>query len=134
MTILNTASGKTIDITPGRRWADGESHWTGNESAETLAQFGYTVQPEPPAAEPEPPAPVVVRVSKLNLRRALRALALEDAFDAALAANPAWARDWADATELRSDDPMLVAALPALAQAAGMTPEQATALLASAQI
>jgi hypothetical protein len=84
----------------------------------------------PPVAEVKS----VLQISKLRLRRALRAAGLETAFDAALAGNPQWSEDWADATELRSDDPMLLAALPALAAGAGMTVEKAQVLLESAAV
>ncbi|CAK0780212.1 hypothetical protein CCP3SC15_710002 [Gammaproteobacteria bacterium] len=78
-----------------------------------------------------PPPPTAFEVSKLALRRALRALGLEPALNAFLAANPTAKADWDDSTILRTDDPLLVAAMPALCQQAGITSGQATALLES---
>lgn len=60
-------------------------------------------------------------MSKLALRRALRARGLEVALDALLAADAQAARDWADAQTLRLDDPLLQAALPVFRQQAGLT-------------
>ena len=73
-------------------------------------------------------------VSKLKLRRILRANGLEAVFDAALASNQTWFKDWNDANELKSDDPIFIEALPALASYAGITTEQANQLLLSASI
>lgn len=100
-------------------------------SEAALLALDCEVYVEPPPVPVEPPG---LQISKLRLRRGLRAAGLEAAFDAALAGNAEWAADWADATELSSDDPILLAALPALAAAAGLTVEQAQALLKSAAL
>jgi len=50
---IQTPTGALLTITPGRRWSDGDWHWTGTETPETLAAHGYIVQPEPPPP-PEP--------------------------------------------------------------------------------
>lgn len=72
-------------------------------------------------------------MSKLALRRALRARGLEGALDALLAADAQAARDWADAQTLRLDDPLMQAALPAFKAQAGMTDEDVAALVAAAR-
>ena len=50
--LVLTPSGTLRTITPGIPWHDRERvpacHFTGNETAEVLARFGYTVQPDPP--------------------------------------------------------------------------------------
>jgi hypothetical protein len=74
MTIL-TPSGEFRTVTHGRRWSDASWHWTGSETAETLASLGYVVQPEP---EPAPP-PTLEEV------RAARVEALAAECDARLA-------------------------------------------------
>lgn len=48
---IRTPTGTVRTITPGTRWRDGAWHWTGTETAETLAAHGYTVIPDP---EPVP--------------------------------------------------------------------------------
>ena len=50
--LILTPTGTLKTITPGRRWSDGAWHWTGNETAETLAAHGYLVQADPPAPVP----------------------------------------------------------------------------------
>ena len=77
----------------------------------------------------EDSTPVPFTVSKLKLRRALREIGLEKAFDSALASNPRALADWNDAQNLLSTDPMLVEMLPVLSGMAGLTPEQASELL-----
>lgn len=44
---IRTPTGTTRTIPPGQRWRDGAWHWTGTETAETLAAHGYTVIPDP---------------------------------------------------------------------------------------
>jgi hypothetical protein len=85
----------------------------------------YTAPPEP-----EPELPVI---SKLSLRRALRSRGLEPALDAMLAADAAAAKDWADARELRLDDPLVATMLPAFRAAAGLTDAQVAALIEEAR-
>jgi len=107
--------------------------FTGHESAADMALFGYVPVIEPPS-DPMPSTPLVFSISKLALRRALRAANLESVFNQALSSNPQWAADWADAQELRSDDPLLLEALPQLASLANLSEEQAMDLLRSASI
>jgi hypothetical protein len=91
------------------------------------------VTTEPPAVIPPPP-PAAFEVSKLKLVRALRSIGLEPAFDAFLASDAIAATDWAVAQALLTDDPLLVAAMPALCQQANITSEQATAILESCRV
>lgn len=72
-------------------------------------------------------------MSKLALRRALRARGLEGALDALLAADAQAARDWADAQTLRLDDPLMQAALPAFKAQAGLTDAQIAELVDAAR-
>jgi hypothetical protein len=69
---------------------DGETPFAGSDRVTT----------EPPVVIPTPPAPF--DVSKLSLRRALRAIGLEGALNAFIAANPTAKADWDDATILRT--------------------------------
>jgi hypothetical protein len=90
--------------------------------------------PDPEAGSLAPASPEILAtfdVSKLSLRRALRQIGMEPALNAFLAANPTAKADWDDATILRTDDPLLVAAMPALCQQAGISAEQAQTLLES---
>ena len=81
--------------------------------------------------DPEAVSAAPFDVSKLSLRRGLRQSGLEGALNAFLATNPTAQADWDDATVLRADDPLLVAAMPALCQQAGISAEQAQSLLES---
>lgn len=93
------------------------------QTAELDAQYAALAASLPE----ETPAPFAV--SKLSLRRALRHAGLESALDAYLAATPTAKADWDDAHTLSTDDPMLIAAMPALCQQAGLTEAQALAML-----
>lgn len=73
-------------------------------------------------------------VSKLKLRRALRDAGLEEAFEAALDADPITRRDWDDAVEIHASDPILVEKLPLFAAALGITDAQIEALLTEAAV
>lgn len=53
-------------------------------------------------------------ISKLTIRRRLRALGLEDAADAALASNAQAQKDWDDAEEIAADDAQVRAMLAAI--------------------
>lgn len=86
-----------------------------------------------PYVAPAPVVPPPLRISKLKLRRNLRAVGLEDALNAYLAAHPTAKADWDDATELHEDDPLLASAIPDMAASAGITTEQAHALLVASQ-
>jgi hypothetical protein len=76
------------------------------------------------------PAPAPRELSKLTLRRRLRALGKEATFDAALDLIPNARADWDDAQTLRTDDPLFTDAAPAFKSALDLTDEQFTALLA----
>jgi hypothetical protein len=76
-------------------------------------------------------APAPYWVSKLKLRRALRAAGLELAYDAFLAANPIHQADLAAANELLSTDPLLVSAVPQLAALAGIPAPHAWAIISA---
>lgn len=80
-----------------------------------------------------PPAPVALahrEISKLTIRRRLRALGKEAAFDAALDAIPHARTDWDDAQTVSTGDPMFTIYADSLRAAVGLTPEQFDALLA----
>lgn len=94
---------------------------------------GNTPDDVPYVAPPAVPASPI-RVSKLKLRRALRASGLEPALDAFLGSDPIYQKDWDDAQELQSDDPILVAAMPLMCQQAGITEEQGQTILESCAI
>jgi hypothetical protein len=74
-----------------------------------------------PAPVPQP----VYRLTKLTIRRRLRALGKEAAFDAALLQMPPDTQaDYRDATEIASNDPLFVRDAAALQAAVGLTPEE----------
>lgn len=68
--------------------------------------------------------PIVRVLSKLTILRRLEAAGLDSAFFAALESAPTAIRQWNAAQELRTDDPMLVAMLPAIQAATGATDAQ----------
>ena len=70
-------------------------------------------------------------VSKLAVRRKLRELGLESMLDDFLAANPTRQKDWDDSQILLTTDPLLVASIPAFAEATGATDAAITDLLKS---
>ena len=76
---------------------------------------------------PLPPAPL--RVSKLKLRRALRAANMEALLDGFLASDPSYLADWNDAQFLATNDPFLTTAIPMFAQAANLTEAQVMGIL-----
>ncbi len=67
------------------------------------------------------PREAILRVSKLDIRRRFRAMGKEAILDAIIGSSPEAMKDWADATEIASDDPLVVAMLPEL-EKAGLTP------------
>ena len=85
---------------------------------------------EPPA----PPDPLAQPMSKLALRRALRARGLEEALDAFLASDQTARNDWQDSQVIRLDDPLMQAALPGFRALAGLTDEDVLALVTEAQV
>ncbi|WP_127078329.1 hypothetical protein [Rhodomicrobium lacus] len=72
-----------------------------------------------PAPAPEIPEPVPSSVSPLQLVRALRQAGTEDAFWAALDANPIAKRDFGLAREIHRDDPLVAAMGVALGKSGG---------------
>lgn len=81
------------------------------------------------AIDPSTQEPIAV--SKLKLRRALRKAGLGAWLNALLKSNPEYAEDWQDASVLMTDDPLLVAVLPAAKAQAGLTDAQIPELLES---
>ena len=78
-----------------------------NPTDEQLVAAGYEwVDPPPP---PVPPA----IYTKLEVRRAMRELGIEEKLDALLQISPKFETDWNDAQELDLADPVLVQALAA---------------------
>lgn len=92
--------------------------------------------PSPENVEADIAAPVVPppapprELSKLTLRRRIRALGKETLFDATLDAVPNARADWDDAQVLRTDDPLFTTHAAAFKAALGLTEEEFTALLA----
>jgi hypothetical protein len=76
---------------------------------------------------------LAVPLSKLAVRRWLRARGLESALDGLLAADAQAARDWADAQALRLDDPLMQAAMPVFRQQAGLADADVAALVEAAR-
>lgn len=81
------------------------------------------------AAAPAAPAPGR-DIAKLTIRRRLRELGKEAAFDAALDAIPHARTDYDDATTLNTADPLFTQAAPLLKATLGLTDAEFTALLA----
>jgi hypothetical protein len=75
------------------------------------------------------PALVVLKLSKLGIRRKLRAMGKEDAFNTALAALPHAQADWDDAQEIRTDDALFVENAAALKTAVGLTDDEFASIL-----
>lgn len=74
----------------------------------------------------------VYEISKLALLDVLASLGIEETVMAQVEATPALHRRWLAAQVLRSDHPALLAALPAIASAAGKTEAEAMDLLRQA--
>lgn len=119
--------------------ADGSLAWIGEDGREYHPQ-NYLVRewvasgaetPVLPYVAPPPTVEPPKVYSKLKLRRNLRAAGLEPALDAYLSGHPTAKVDWDDATELAADDQLLQSAIPDLCSAAGVTEQQADALLAA---
>lgn len=72
----------------------------------------------------------IFEISKLKLRRNLRAAGVEAQYDLFIAALPPTVKaDFDDSTVLKSDDPDLVAALPQFAAILGKTEDELKAIL-----
>ncbi len=92
---------------------------------EWLAEHGYVDMTEEQIAQYTNPAvPVQTVFTKLQIRRAMRALEMEPILDAILASNATFAADWADAQEIDLADPVFSTAIAA----AGITQEQIEAV------
>lgn len=87
---------------------------------EWLAEHGYIDMTEEQIAQYPVAAPVQNIFTKLQIRRAMRALEMEPILDAILASNATFAADWADTQEIDLNDPVFAAAITA----AGITSEQ----------
>lgn len=81
------------------------------------------------AAAPAPAAPGR-DLAKLTLRRRLRDIGKEEAFDAALDSIPHARRDYDDAQTLNTADPLFTTAAPLLKSTLQITDEQFAALIA----
>ena len=77
---------------------------------------------------PTPPIPVRT-ISKLAIRRQLRAWGMEAAFEAVLDAVPHARADWNDCQDIRTNDPLFVAHKDDFKAALGLSDEQFAALL-----
>lgn len=82
--------------------------WLSAHGFEGHTQAWFDEHTPPP---PEPPQQTVF--SKLQIRRAMRALGIEAKLDALLAASHTFAADWADAQDIDLADLVLVEALAA---------------------
>lgn len=92
---------------------------------EWLAEHGYVDMTEEEIAQyAVPGVPVQSIFTKLQIRRAMRALEMEPVLDAILAGNATFAADWADAQEIDLTDPVFASAIAA----AGITEEQIAAI------
>lgn len=89
---------------------DGHMVWLMNPaaSAEWREEHGYTLTERPPM----PLIPQTI-YTKLQIRRAMRSLGIEERLDALLASSATFAADWADAQEIDLADPVLMDALAA---------------------
>lgn len=89
-------------------------------SAELAAALAAAPAPTPPGRD----------LAKLTVRRRLRDMGKEDAFDAALDSIPHARRDYDDAQTLNTADPLFTTAAPLLKSALGITDAQFAALIA----
>ena len=99
-----TPDGQTIcnfDLAPSLMTQYGWRDWSAEEVEAWRAAH----------PEPEPPLPTVF--TKLQIRRAMRGLGIEDKLDALLAGSAMFRSDWQDAQEIDLADPVLVEALAA---------------------
>ena len=100
--------------------------WDGTMGAKAPTSGGASGTTNPQVDEVVPFA-----VSKLAVRRRLRELGLESMLDDFLAANPTRQKDWDDSQILLTTDPLLIASIPAFAEATGATDAAITDLLKS---
>lgn len=116
----NPNASTLIDIVLGQSCPSGYTPSTQEEAdAWVAAQLaaGWTPASAPVVVEPK-------EISKLTLRRRLRAMGKEAAFDDLLDVTPNARRDWEDAQALRTDDPMFTTQAPAMKAALGLTDSQ----------
>ncbi len=100
-------------------------HWTPPEGYSLLSADQLPEGWQREQTTPEPPRELV----KITIRRRLRAMGKEAAFDAALNAIPNARADWDDAHTIRTDDPMFTTHAIALKAAVGLTDEQFTHII-----
>lgn len=103
--------------------------WSGCTIADPPTEAEYAAA----AAEYAAAQALETPLSKLALRRALRARGLEADLDAILDVDPVAAADWADAHVLSLGDPLLQQMLPVFQARAGLTPADLAALIAEAR-
>ena len=90
-----------------------------------LVEHGYVNMTEEELAQyASSSEPVQNIFTKLQIRRAMRALEMEPVLDAILSGNATFAADWGDAQEIDLSDPVVSAAIAA----AGITEEQINAV------
>lgn len=90
---------------------DGYVKYTGHKPNSRLHFVNGQIVEDP---DPVPPAPAPnTKFTRLKIRRAMRAMEMEDQLDGLLAANPTVAKDWNDAQIIDLNDPILKQALTA---------------------
>lgn len=122
----NPNASTLIDVVVGQSCPTGYTQSTQEEiDAWVSAQLaaGWAPAAAPVATESK-------EISKLTLRRRLRAIGKEAAFDDLLDTIPNARRDWEDAQALRTDDQMFTTQAPAMKAALGLTDAQFSELIA----
>lgn len=104
----------------------GRTYWSGAAEPSAADAADCLAAPRTPPTPVAPPR----EISKLTLRRRIRSLGKEAAFDAALDAVPNARADWDDAQVLRTDDPLFTTQAAAFKAALALSDEQFSALLA----
>lgn len=96
-----------------------------DKDADWLAENGYTDMTDEQIAQYATSAASTQTVfTKLQIRRAMRAIGMEETLNAILASDATFAADWADAQEIDLADSVFSAAIAA----AGITEEQIAAV------
>ena len=92
---------------------NGKQVWLMNPAADAEWReangYVYDTKPIPP---PPPPEPRTI-YTKLQIRRAMRSLGIEEKLNRLLEASQTFAADWYDAQEINLGDPVLIEALEA---------------------
>lgn len=91
------------------------NHINVHHDIDWLTQHGFEEHTDEWFAEhaptPEPPQQTIF--TKLQIRRAMRSLEIEEKLDTLLEASDKFKKDWADAQEINLSDPVLIQALAA---------------------